>query len=56
VGALGVSDAAKRTGAGLGLADAIAAAGYRANRSLIIRISGGGTQAITALVAREYCG
>jgi uncharacterized protein YkwD len=51
-----LSDAAQRTAAGLGLADAVAAAGYRANRSLIIRISGGGgTQAVASLVTREYC-
>ena len=50
-----LSDAAKRTAAGLGLSDALAATGYRANRSLIIRISGAGTQGITALLAREYC-
>ena len=51
-----LSDAAKRTAAGLGLSDALAAAGYRANRSLIIRIGGGGgTQAVASLVTREYC-
>ena len=50
-----LSEAAKRTATGLGLSEALAAAGYRANRSLIIRISGGGTQAVTALLAREYC-
>jgi uncharacterized protein YkwD len=50
-----LSDAAKRTAAGLGLSDALAAAGYRANRSLIIRISGGGTQAVTSFLSREYC-
>ena len=51
-----LSEAAKRTAAGLALSDALAASGYRANRSLIIRIGGGsGTQAVTSLVAREYC-
>lgn len=51
-----LSDAAKRVSAGLALSDALAAAGYRANRSLIIRIGGaGGTQAVASLIAREYC-
>jgi uncharacterized protein YkwD len=50
-----LSEAARKTAAGLGLSDALAAAGYRANRSLIIQVSSGGTQAVTALLAREYC-
>jgi uncharacterized protein YkwD len=50
-----LSEAAKRTAAGLALSDALAATGYRANRSLIVRISGGGTRAVTSFFTRDYC-
>lgn len=50
-----LSDAAKRSVSGLGLSEALAAAGYRANRSLIIRIGTTGTQAVAAFLAHEYC-
>lgn len=50
-----LSDAAKRSASGLGLSQALAAAGYRANRSLIIRIGTTGTQAVVSFLAHEYC-
>lgn len=51
-----LSEAAKRSATGLGLSDALAAAAYRANRSLLIRITGGaGPGSVAAIVAREYC-
>ena len=49
-----LSDAAKRS-VSLAFTDALAAAGYRANRSLLIRIGATGTQSIASLLAREYC-
>ena len=50
-----LSEAAKRS-AGLPFADALTAAGYRANRSLLIRITGAsGPGPVAAVVAREYC-
>jgi uncharacterized protein YkwD len=50
-----LSDAAKRSASGLGFSEALAAAGYRANRSLLIRIGARGTQAVASFLAHEYC-
>jgi uncharacterized protein YkwD len=51
-----LSDAAKRSATGLSLPDALAAAGYRANRSLLIRITGdAGTASVAAFLRRDYC-
>jgi uncharacterized protein YkwD len=50
-----LTEAAKRS-TGPAFNDALAAAGYRANRSLLIRITGAaGSGSVAALVAREYC-
>ena len=49
-----LSDAAKRS-TGLAFSNALAAAGYRANRSLLIRIGATGTQSVASFVAHEYC-
>ncbi len=49
-----LSDAAKRS-MSLAFSDALAAAGYRANRSLLIRIGATGTQSIASFLAHEYC-
>jgi uncharacterized protein YkwD len=50
-----LAEAAKRS-TGLAFNDALAAAGYRANRSLLIRITGAaGPGSVAAVVAREYC-
>jgi uncharacterized protein YkwD len=49
-----LSDAAKRS-MSLAFSDALAASGYRANRSLLIRIGATGTQSIASFLANEYC-
>jgi len=50
-----LSEAAKRS-TGPSFNDALAAAGYRANRSLLIRVSGtAGTAPVVELLKREYC-
>jgi uncharacterized protein YkwD len=50
-----LAEAAKRS-TGLAFNDALAAAGYRANRSLLIRISGAaGTASVAELLKRDYC-
>ena len=50
-----LNEAAKRS-TGPAFNDAIAAAGYRADRSLLLRVSGGaGTAAVVELLKREYC-
>jgi uncharacterized protein YkwD len=50
-----LSEAAKRS-TGPAFNDALVAAGYRANRSMLIQVSGGaGTASLVELLKREYC-
>lgn len=50
-----LTEAAKRS-TGVAFSDALAAAGYRANRSLLIRIRGNvGTASVVEFLKRDYC-
>ena len=47
--------AAKRSAEGTTFSDALAAARYRATRSLLVRITTDKTQSVASFLAREYC-